>query len=91
VRWLGWSVVLCAVRVGVPFVPLRVNGAAMSVGRAHAVCGSALGQIGQALSATAASDCGSLGLLYDGLNVLAVAAVVCACLFVRAMAAEAGR
>jgi|SRR5580692_5620362 hypothetical protein len=77
-RWLVAAGVLTLARLLGPLVPVSFSdGVTYDLGQAHAVC-SFFGQAG----AGVATDCGRVALGYDALNVIAVAAVACAVLFI---------
>jgi hypothetical protein len=71
------ALVLGLARVLAPLVSFTTGGQSVTLGRAEGICTSGLGEWAQALSASAAADCGHVALVYDGLNVAVVAGVAC--------------
>lgn len=86
----AWGLVLLAVRLLVPAITFATASGRVSIGGAHALCSSAAGIWAQAASPPAASDCGHVALLYDGLNLVAAGAVMCAAVVIAALL-RAGR
>jgi hypothetical protein len=79
--WLATAAVLGLIRLAAPYLPVGDNGGGLmyDLGQAHAIC-ALFGQTEAGIT-----DCGKVALAYDGLNAVAVAAVVCVVLFLAGM------
>jgi hypothetical protein len=77
-----WGMVLLAVRLLVPSITFGTAGGRVSVGEAHALCSSAVGVWAQAVSSSAAADCGRVALVYDGLDLVVAGVIGCAAVVV---------
>ena len=71
------AAMLALARALAPLVSFSTGGQSVSLGEAHGLCASGLGEWAQALSQSAASDCGHVALVYDALNLTMLTAVGC--------------
>jgi biotin synthase-like enzyme len=68
--------IISIVRLMVPTLSVTYGGTSYTIGQAHSICTSAIGTAAQAFSTTAVSNCGSVGGIYDALNIITVAGIV---------------
>jgi len=70
------GVAILIARAFAPLIPVTYGGTQYSLGQVHGLCNSTIGQIGQAISATAAHNCGQVNSIYGLMNMAVIAAIL---------------